>query len=122
VEKGEGFHMIKTEAIPSFLLVLMGTIDCLTTVIGVVYSGASELNPIMAGIVSTNIGAFLAVKILGTILIALTYVIANKALMKSQNKTTKSFKISCKLLKVGYGGIITFLCIVVANNLIILLA
>ncbi|MGZ4850293.1 MAG: DUF5658 family protein [Candidatus Bathyarchaeia archaeon] len=122
MEKEEGFHLIKTEVILSFLLVLMGTIDCFTTILGVLYSGASELNPFMARIVSTNIGAFLAVKILATALIALTYVIANKTLMKTQNKTTESFKISYKLLKVGYGGIIAFLCIVVTNNLIILLA
>ena len=38
MEKEEGFHLIKTEVIPSFLLVLMGTIDCLTTVIGVLFS------------------------------------------------------------------------------------
>ena len=76
----------------------------------------------MAGIVSTNIGAFLVVKIAATVLIAFTYLYANKILMKSQNKTTKSFKVSCKLLKIGYAGIIAFLFIVVANNLIILLA
>ena len=63
MEKGEGFHMIKGEVIPGFLLVLMGSIDCLTTVIGVMYSGAVELNPFMAGVVNTGIGAFLAIKI-----------------------------------------------------------
>ena len=40
----------------------MGTIDCVTTVIGVLYSGAKELNPFMAGIVNSNVGVFLAVK------------------------------------------------------------
>jgi hypothetical protein len=122
MEKGEGFHMIKAEVIPGFLLVLMGSIDCLTTVIGVMYFGAVELNPFMAGAVNTGIGAFLAIKIASTLLIALTYVIATKTLQKYPNKTTKSFKISNKMLKIGYGGIIAFLCIVVANNLIILLA
>jgi hypothetical protein len=114
--------MIKTKMIPSFLLILMGSIDCLTTVIGVLYSGASELNPLMAGIVSTNIGAFLVVKLGATMVIALTYILTNKILMRSQNKSTMSFKVSCKVLKVGYAGIIAFLCIVVANNLLILLA
>jgi membrane protein DedA with SNARE-associated domain len=100
----------------------MGTIDCLTTVIGVVYSGAKELNPFMAGIVSTNIGAFLAVKIAATILIASTYILANKTLIKTPNKTSKSFKYSSKFLKIAYAGILTFMIIVVANNLLILLA
>jgi hypothetical protein len=122
MSKGEGVYMLKTEVFPSFLLIFMGSIDCLTTVIGVLYFGAVELNPFMAGIVSTNIGAFLVVKLAATILIAFTYILANKTLMKTQNKSTKSFKYSCKFLKVAYAGILAFLVIVVANNLIILLA
>ncbi|MGD0645708.1 MAG: DUF5658 family protein [Candidatus Bathyarchaeia archaeon] len=113
--------MLKTEVFLSFLLILMGSIDCLTTVIGVLYSGAAELNPFMAGIVSTNIGVFLLMKIAATILIAFTYILANRTLMKTQNKTSRSFKYSYKLLKVAYSGIIVFLVIVVANNLLILM-
>ena len=122
MSKGEGVYMLKTEVFPSFLIIFMGSIDCLTTVIGVLYFGAAELNPFMAGIVSTNIGAFLVVKLAATILIAFTYILANKTLMKTQNKSTKSFKYSCKFLKVAYDDILAFLVIVVANNLIILLA
>jgi uncharacterized membrane protein len=120
-ERKEKAHMLKTEVITSLLLILMGTIDCITTVVGVMFSGASELNPFMAGIVSTSIGAFLAFKIAATVLMAFTYLYANKILTKSQNKTSKSFKLSYKLLKLGYAAIITFLSIVVINNLIILL-
>ena len=114
--------MLMKEVIPSLLLILMGSIDCLTTVVGVLYSGAKELNPFMAGIVSTNIGAFLAVKIAATVLIAFTYILANKTLIKTQNKSSKSFKYSYKVLIVGYAGIMVFMIIVVANNLLILLA
>lgn len=114
--------MLKKEIVPSLLLIVMGTIDCLTTVIGVLYSGAKELNPFMAGIVSTNIGAFLAVKIAATVLIAFTYILANKTLIKVPNKGSKSFKYSYKLLKVGYAGILIFMVVVVANNLLILFA
>jgi membrane protein DedA with SNARE-associated domain len=121
-EKGEGDFMLMKEVIPSLLLILMGSIDCLTTVVGVLYSGAKELNPFMAGIVRTNIGAFLAVKIAATVLIAFTYILANKALIKTQNKGSKSFKYSYKVLIVGYVGIMVFMIIVVANNLLILLA
>ena len=100
----------------------MGSIDCLTTVIGILYSGASEVNPLMARIVNTNIGVFLVVKLAATMLIASSYILANKILDKTQNKTSKSYKYSCKLLKVGYVGTIVFLFIVVANNLLIILA
>jgi membrane protein DedA with SNARE-associated domain len=114
--------MLKTEALLSSLIILMGLIDCVTTVIGVVYSGAKELNPFMAGIVSTNIGAFLLVKISATLLIVFTYILANKTIMKTTNQAAKSFKYSYKLLTVAYTGILAFLVVVVANNLFILLA
>ena len=114
--------MLKTAVIPSFLLVLMGLIDCFTTVIGVMYSGAKELNPFMAGIVNTNIGAFLVVKIVATIFIAFTYLLANRTLTKTQNKSSKSFKYSYQFLKIAYVGIMVFMVMVVANNLLILLA
>jgi hypothetical protein len=122
VEKGEGFIMQKTEAITSLLLILMGTIDCITTIIGVSYSGASELNPVLAGIVSTNIGGFLILKIAATAIIAFTYLFANRIIMKTENKATRSFKFSYRCIKVSYVGILAFMVIVVANNLIILLA
>ena len=61
----------------------MGSIDCLTTVIGVLYFGAAEMNPLMADIVSTNIFAFLALKISATFLIGFTYILAKRSLNKS---------------------------------------
>jgi hypothetical protein len=117
-----GFDMIKLQMVPSFLLLAMGLADCLTTVLGVSFSGASELNPVMAGVVNTNIGAFVVVKIAATIIIALTYVIASRMLTHSPTQTSKLFKFSTIVLKVGYGGIIAFFCLVVVNNLAILLA
>ena len=113
--------MLKATIIPSLLLILMGSIDCLTTVVGILYSGAKELNPLMAGIASTNIGAFLAVKIAATLLIAFTYVLANRTLTNTPNKSSKSFKYSYKLVRLAYVGIMIFMTIVVANNLLVLL-
>ena len=112
---------LRMDIVPCLLLVIMGSIDCFTTVIGVLYSGDSELNPLMAGIVNSNIGAFLVVKLAATMFIALAYILANKILTNTRNKNTRTFKFSHKMLKIGYAGIIVFLCIVVANNLIILL-
>ena len=113
--------MVRAEVTLSFFLILMGCIDCLTTVVGVLYSGATELNPLMAGIVSTNIGAFLVVKIAATTLIGFTYFLANRTLAKTKNKSSRSFKYSSKFLKFAYAGIMVFMVIVVANNLLILL-
>jgi membrane protein DedA with SNARE-associated domain len=118
--KGET-SMLKTGVVTGFLLILMGSIDCLTTIIGVLYSGAKELNPFISGIVSTNIGAFLVLKIASTILIAATYLAANRILMQMSNKDDKSFKISFKMLRYAYAGLVVFLAITVVNNLLILM-
>src|SRR5665648_418158 len=113
------YYALKSEVFPSFILILMGSIDCLTTVIGVLYFGAAELNPLMAGIVSTNIVAFLALKISATFLIGFTYILAKRSLNRTPNKESKSFKYSNRLMKVAYSGLMTFLLIVIINNLIV---
>jgi len=113
--------MLKAGVLTGFLLILMGTIDCITTVVGVLYNGAKELNPLMAGIVSSNIGIFLILKIGSTILIATTYIAASRILMGMPNKNGRSFTISFKLLRYAYAGLVVFLAITVANNLLILI-
>jgi len=114
--------MLRAQVIPSVLLIIMGTIDCLTTVIGILYHGATELNPLMAGIVSTNIGAFLIVKLVATMIAASSFVIANKTLMNTQDKGTRTFIYSSKLIKIASASLLIFLAIVVANNLLVLFA
>ena len=115
-------YTLKAEVFPSFLIILLGSIDCITTVIGVTYFGAAELNPFMTGIVSTNIIAFLALKISATFLIGFTYILAKKTLNKSVDKNTKTFKYSNRFMKVAYAGLTIFLIITVINNLTVLLA
>ncbi len=116
--------MLKTSVLPSvlpsFLLVIMGSIDCLTTVIGVMYFGAAELNPFLAGIVSTNIQAFFVIKMAATLFIGLAYSQAKKALMSAGNQNSKSVRYTSTLLKVAYAGIVIFLIVVVANNFVVL--
>ncbi len=114
-------YSIKSAVLPSFLLVLMGSIDCVTTVIGTLYYGATESNPVMATVVG-NIPLFMALKLSATLCIAGTYILANKILHSSKDKTTKSFRIGSRVMKVTYAGLVLFLVIVVVNNLIVLLA
>jgi len=115
-------YSLKSEVFPSFFIVLLGSIDCLTTVIGVMYFGAAELNPLMTGIVSTSIVAFSVLKISATFLIGFTYILAKRTLNKTLNKESKSFKYSNRLMKGAYAGLMVFLIVVVINNLAILLA
>ncbi len=104
---------------------LMGSLDCITTVIGVLYHGAIELNPVMAGVVS-NIPLFAALKLAATVCIVGTYILANRILTSTAlNKTSKSFRysnIGRNIMNVVYVGLIVFLGAVVVNNFMVLLA
>ena len=116
------YYALKSEVFPSFFLILLGFIDCLTTAIGVLYFGAVELNPLMASIISTNMMAYLALKISATFLIGFTFFLAKRALHYTMDKSTKVFKYSTMLIKGAYAGLILFLIAIVTNNLIVLLA
>jgi hypothetical protein len=99
----------------------MGSIDCITTVIGVLYFGAIELNPVLAGVVS-NIPLFMVIKLSATFCIGGTYVLAKKILNCASDKTTKSFRYSNFMMKAVYAGLVVFLVTVVVNNFTVLLA
>ena len=60
-------YKLKAEIVPSFLIILLGSLDAITTVVGVLYFEAAELNPLMNGIVNTSILAFLVLKICGNL-------------------------------------------------------
>jgi hypothetical protein len=113
--------MLRRELIPSLLIIAMGMLDCATTLVGVTYAGARELNPAMAELVNFNIGAFLIVKIASTIFIALTYVLARKILLHMPNKDGKACLYSIKALTVAYAGLACFLTLSVVNNVLILI-
>ena len=98
----------------------MGSIDCLTTVIGTLYFGTIELNPLIVGLVSTNLPAFVIIKLAVTVVVGLIFILAEKTLMKSKDKGSRSFTIAHKILRIAYTGIVLFLVIVVANNILVL--
>src|SRR5271169_4772797 len=114
-------YTLKAEVFPSFLIILLGSIDCITTVVGVMYFGASELNPFMTGSVNSSVIGFLILKISATLLIGFTYIYAKRTLNKEMDKNTKAFKVSCKVMKGAYAGIMIFLIFTVINNLIVLM-
>jgi len=104
----------------SFFLILLGSLDCLTTVIGTLYFGTRELNPIIAGLVNTNLFAFVIIKLAVTFVVALIFVFAQKTLMKTENKDSKSYRIVFKTIKFAYFGLAVFLAAVVINNILTL--
>jgi hypothetical protein len=113
--------MVGREDIPVLLIIAMGLADCVTTIIGVSYSGASEINPAMAGVINSSVGTFAIVKVAATMFIALTYLVARKVLIQLTNKDGKAYGYSMKGLTLAYFGLVGFLGVAVANNLLILI-
>jgi hypothetical protein len=112
--------MIRIGKYPTLLLAFMGSMDCITTVIGILYFGAVELNPFIAGVVSTNLLGFVIIKVTTTVLVCQIFIQAEKILMRTQEKTSKAFLWTQKLLKFAFVGVIVFLIAVVANNAIVI--
>ncbi|NLL01502.1 MAG: hypothetical protein GX265_00540 [Mollicutes bacterium] len=69
----------KIMKIQIFTLVLFAIIDCLSTRYGLVH-GATELNPIMENLISTNFGVFIKIFLTGVVGIYLYFRQAKKTL------------------------------------------
>lgn len=112
--------LFSSQTVPSLFLVLLGSIDCLTTVIGTMFFGATELNPILSGLVNTNLPVFVIVKLAVTLAVSFIFILANKTLVKIPDKENNSFKVAHRMLRFSYFGIVLFLMIVVINNVFVL--
>jgi hypothetical protein len=107
--------------LPSLFLILMGSMDCLTTVIGVLYFGTVELNPLIASLVNSNIGAFVVLKLSVTFVAAAVLIFAERTLARLPDHASKSFLNAQRVLKLSYIGIVLFLVVVVTNNIIVIM-
>jgi hypothetical protein len=97
----------------------MGTMDWLTTIIGIAYFGAVEGNPLMASLTSTSLVTFTAVKLITTALVALLFYKAEKILLANTDKTSRSFTITRIVLRAAFVIAAILLLMAVVNNLIV---
>jgi ABC-type Na+ efflux pump permease subunit len=97
----------------------MGYLDWLTTVIGIVYFGAVELNPLFADIARTNLVAFTAIKLTTTIFLGLLCYLGERMLRRLKDKNSRSFLCCRIILTGGYVIAVTFLSITILNNLFV---
>jgi hypothetical protein len=111
--------MLRIRAVPSLALVLIGSMDWLTTIIGIVYFGAVEGNPFLADITRTSLPAFTAIKLFTTIFVGLLFYKADKMLLRTQDKSTRSFRFARIILRVAYITATALLLVAVLNNLIV---
>jgi len=99
----------------------MGSMDCLTTVVGTVFFGTKELNPLIANLVATNLPVFVAVKLIVTFSVGAIFVLTEKMLNRKTNTDDHSVRLAHKTLTVACIALIVFLSIVVLNNVLVLL-
>ncbi|MGD0203767.1 MAG: DUF5658 family protein [Candidatus Bathyarchaeia archaeon] len=105
--------MVKKEVLFCTTLILIGTIDWLTTIIGIVFFGATETNPLLGGLTQSNMLIFSAVKLSAVILAGLIF-------YKAETKTKSSNQVSPfakNLLNSGYVISLFTLAAVVTNNI-----
>ena len=100
----------------SLAFVVLGTIDCLTTVIGISYLGAVEENPVIAGVAMTNLPLFTVIKLASTLAVGLMVYLAEKSLQAVEDKKSRAYRFISVAIRVICVAGIVFLCVVVLNN------
>jgi len=111
--------MLRIRAVPSLSLILMGSMDWLTTIVGIAYFGAVEGNPFLADITQTSLPLFTVIKLSTTIMVGLLFYKAEKTLLGTPDKSTRSFKFARITLRVAYITATLLLLFAVLNNLIV---
>lgn len=111
--------MLTLSAVPSLALVLAGSLDWLTTIIGIACFGAVESNPFIAGIAGASLPAFTAVKLAITLFTGLLFYHGEKLLFRTQNQTSWSFRCTHITLRITCVAATAFLTFAVVNNLIL---
>lgn len=99
----------------------MGSMDWLTTTIGILYFGAVECNPFLAGLTQTNLSGFTALKLAVTVAVGFMFYRAEKIFSKVQDINSRSFKFVRYVLEAAYVGSIVVLFVAVLNNMIIVI-
>jgi hypothetical protein len=103
--------MVKREVVFCTTLILIGTLDWLTTLIGIAFFGATETNPLIANLTQTNILLFSVVKLSA---ITLTGLIFYRA--ETKTKLCQFSPSTKKFLHTGYAICLLMLAVVVLNN------
>ncbi len=108
------------KSVPS-LLVLMGSLDWLTTMVGILYFGAVEGNPFLSALTESNLLVFTAVK-LGTVFFVGFLFYQAENLTRTENQNSNIAKWTHLVLKSAYIASVTFLVFAVLNNILTVMA
>ncbi len=115
VQQIDASAMIKKDLLFFSALILIGLSDWLTTIVGVSFFGAQETNPLLMGLVSSNMVLFSAVKLCAVVGAGLAFYKA-VGLSKGLN-----WNVTNRFLDVSYLATFFLLVGVVINNLNVIL-
>jgi hypothetical protein len=106
--------MFKKELLFCFALILMGILDWVTTVTGILCFGAVEINPLFAGLTKVNILVYSGIKLSMVVLVGFLFYKADKIekMLKGNSHLGKRF------LESGYVVSLMTLTVAVTNNII----
>ena len=96
-----------------------GSLDWLTTTIGIAYFGAVEGNPFMAQVISNSLFTYTAIKLFTTIIVGLIFYKAEKILRTVEDKKSKAYNLTHIGLRVSYITATAVLLIAVINNIFV---
>jgi len=106
--------VLNQEKLPCLILVLMGALDWLITVVGIVFFGASEVNPLFANLTQTNLLAFSGIKLSVTMLIGFMFYKG----FQIEKTPRANPQLDKYFLQGGYFLSLAALSVVVTNNII----
>ena len=97
------------------IVFVLGYLDWLTTVIGLLFCGGTELNPVMSGLTKSSILVFSATKLA---VVAFTGFAAYKAVDITIH-AKNNWRLTSKFVNGGISLIVLMLMVVVANNMMV---
>ena len=110
-------NMFRVKAGLSLALVIAGTMDLLTTIIGITVFGAVESNPFIASIAGASLPTFTVIKIATTTCLGLLFYKGEHMLLEIQDKASRSFKCTRIMVKGACVAATGFLLFAMVNNL-----
>lgn len=100
-------------------LVLLGLLDCFTTVFGKFFLGINEANPIMSALLSLGIPVFIIFKLIAIAFIYISLVYVKKKIEKNQ-KRTNGARFTSLLWEIALFSLIVSTLVTVINNVVVL--
>jgi hypothetical protein len=95
----------------------LGTLDCVTTSIGIAYRNLVELNPLMSQLIDSSLYAFILIKMIAVVCITALFYISQLYVVNI-NKGSKHYKTCFLLINIAFTVLVIAMLLTVINNTI----